>query len=348
MKIVKRADMPGHSAMFLRIGFILLALLCASLFLMVMHLNPLSVYGAMIKGSLGSLYRLKETVKFAVPLIILSIGIMIAFKMKFWNIGAEGQMFMGAFGASYFALFWGNLPGYILLPLMALGGIVCGGLWALLAGFFKVKWGTNETLLTLMLNYVARLWIMYLQFSIWRDPGSLGFPKIVSFGENAILPTVFGLHAGWIIAALLSVIMFVFMRKSKMGYEISVIGDSPGTAAYAGMKVARTTLLALFISGGLCGLAGMIQCSAVNQTLDIEITAGAGYTAIITAWLSNLNEAAVIFVSILFAMLVQGANYIQIVFQIPQSAAQILQGIILFFVLGGEFFIHYKISPTKG
>jgi simple sugar transport system permease protein len=230
---------------------------------------------------------------------------------------------------------------------MVLAGMLFGGLWALIPAFFKAQWGTNETIVTLMMNYIGIKWVTYLQYGPWRDPKSLGFPKIANFTENAILPEVFGVHIGWIIALVLVVLVHIFMNHTKKGYEIAVIGESINTARYAGINIKKTILIAIMLSGGLCGLVGMIQASAVNNTLSVEITGGVGYTAIITAWLASLSAPLVLLVSVLFAALLEGGSYIQTVFEIPQAAAQILQGIILFFVLGSEFFIRYKFVLVK-
>lgn len=343
-KISKMAQTSASYRMTIRIAAIMLAFLATSIFLAAMNLNPLKVYLELVKGAFGSPRRISETVKFAVPLVIVSIGIMLAFKMNFWNIGADGQMYMGAFCASYFALFHSNLPSYILLPIMALAGIIGGGIWAFIAAIIKVKFGTNETLLTLMLNYIAQLWITYLQSVLWRDPNAKGMNVIARFSDNARLPSLFGVNIGWIIAIVLVIAAFIYLRKTKSGYEISVVGDSPNTARYAGMNVGRIILITVFMSGAICGLAGMVQASGVTRTLTSNFTGGAGFTAIATAWLANLNELAIIPVCLLFAALVQGANSIEITFGIPNAAAQLLQGTILFFVLAGEFFINYKIK----
>jgi simple sugar transport system permease protein len=198
-----------------------------------------------------------------------------------------------------------------------------------------------------MMNYIGLKWIMYLQYGPWKDPNSLGFPKIANFTDNAILPKLFGVHIGWVIALLLVAAIYIFLKHTKKGYEIAVIGESIDTARYAGINIKRTILIAILLSGGLCGLVGMIQASAVNNTLSVEVTGGIGYTAIITAWLASLSAPVILLVSILFAALLEGGSYIQTVFGIPQSAAQIMQGIILFFVLGSEFFVRYKFIFVK-
>jgi simple sugar transport system permease protein len=198
-----------------------------------------------------------------------------------------------------------------------------------------------------MMNYIALKWITFLQYGPWKDPKSLGFPKIANFPENAILPELLGVHIGWVFALIMVVAIYIFIGHTKKGYEIAVIGESMNTARYAGINIKKTILIAIMLSGGLCGLVGMIQASAVNNTLSVEITGGVGFTAIITAYLSALNAPVILIVSVLFAALLEGGSYIQTVFGIPQSAAEILQGIILFFVLGSEFFVRYKFAFAK-
>ncbi|MCX7709349.1 MAG: ABC transporter permease [Clostridia bacterium] len=343
IRIAKRTDLTKLQSIKMRIAAVLLALLTAGIFILVLGHNPLSVYGAMLVGAFGNLYGFKETILLTIPLVITSLGISIAFKMKFWNIGAEGQIFMGAFGASFVALNFPHLPKPLLLLLMAVGGILCGGIWALVPAFFKAQFGTNETLFTLMMNYIALKWVTYLQYGPWRDPQANGFPKIADFGENAILPKFLGIHIGWIIALVLVFAINLFIHHTKKGYEISVIGESENTARYAGMDVKKIIVLAILLSGGLCGLAGMVQASAISKTLSVDVSGGIGFTAIITTWLGQLSSPLILLVSFLFAVMIQGGAYIQTVFQIPQAAASVLQGMILFFVLGSEFFIQYKV-----
>ncbi len=344
LRMSARTDCSRNEAIIIRTSAILLALSAVAVFIMLLGHNPFSVYLSMIEGAFGSGYRITETIRKAIPLIVASLGISLAFRLKFWNIGAEGQIMMGAFGATFFALNFQNLPSVILLPLMGLASIICGGIWGAIPAYFRAKFRTNETIFTLMMNYIALKWLTYLQYGPWKDPGALGFPKIPGFTENAVLPAFFGLHIGWIIAVVLIVIMHIFVNHTKRGYEINVVGESENTGRYAGMNVKFIIIYTIFLSGGLCGLAGMIEASGVNKTLSVEITRGVGYTAIITSWLSSLRAPVIAIVCILFAAMIQGGTFIQMAFQIPQSAAQILQGMILFFVLGSEFFIKYKIS----
>jgi len=344
LRITKRTECTKINIAAIRITAIFMAFLFFAIFLIVLGKNPFEVYSGMIKGSFGSPYRFREVINKTVPLAITSLGILTAFKMKFWNIGAEGQIMIGAFASSYFALFYSQLPKPLLLALMFAASVVGGGIWALIPAFFKTKFGTNETLFTLMMNYIALKWITYLQFGPWKDPKAIGFPKIANFKDNAIIPKVFGVNAGWILMFILCAIMYIFVYKTKKGYEIAVIGESENTARYAGMNVARVVMMALFISGGICGITGMILSSGVDNTLSVQVSGGVGYTAIITTWLSQLSPVLVLAVSFLFGILLQGSSYIQSAFEIPQAAAQVLLGMILFFVLGSEFFIQYSFK----
>ena len=347
IKIEAQNNCPKCKAFTFRVIAILLALIVGGLFILCIHKNPLSVYSSMIEGAFGTKYRLTETIVKTIPMLLCSLGIAVAFKLKFWNIGAEGQLMMGAVVASYIALNYGSLPSYVLLPLMLVAGSVAGAVWGGIPAFFRAKFRTNETIFTLMLNYIALKIIVYLQYGPWRDPSALGFPKIPNFSPNALLPKAFGIHVGLLIALAATLILYVFMKHSKRGYEISVVGESENTARYAGMNVSRIIITTLLISGGLCGLAGVIEASGVSKTLSEYISGGVGYTAITTAWLSGLNPLVMPIVCFLFAAMVQGGSYIQMAQEIPQSVALILQSTILFFVLGSEFFIRYKVTFHK-
>ena len=343
VRMAKRTHMSKQNAATIRTIAIILALVVSAFFIMALGHNPVSVYRAMILGSFGNAMRFKDTIKIAIPLVITSLGIMIAFKMKFWNIGAEGQILVGALFASYIALNFGNLPKPLLLIIMVISGTIGGGLWALFPAYLKVKFDTNETIITLMMNYIAIKWVTYLQYGPWRNPEAFGFPEIAKFSKNAVLPSLFGIHIGWLIALILVIVIHVFIKHSKRGFEITVVGESIETARYAGINVKKVILSSIFISGAICGLVGMIQASAVNQTLNIGISGGYGFTAIITTWLSGLKAIVIVPVSILFAAMIKGGSFIQTSFQIPQAAAVILQSTILFFVLGSEFFINYRL-----
>lgn len=344
--IVKREDLPRNREWIIRVLAILFSIVCAGLVVRILGYNPLEVFPSMVKGAVGTEIRLQQTILKAIPLIVTSLGILVAFKMKFWNIGGEGQIVMGALAAAYVALNAGTLPKALMLILMGLAAMIAGGIWAFIPAFFKAKMGVNETIFTLMLNYIAIKFVTYLQYGPWKSPDSQGFPKVAPFPSSAILPKVFGIHIGWIIALILVAVVYVFINHTKRGFEITVVGESRETARYAGMNISSIIMVAMLFSGGLCGLTGMIQASAVEKTLTAGLSAGYGFTAIITTWLSRLNAIAVLFVCIAFAILLQGGAYIQISMQIPAAVADMMQGIILFFVLGSEFFLQYKISQV--
>lgn len=345
IKIIKREDLKTKDAFVVRVIAILLALLFTSIFIAFLGYPPLKVLSEMFFGSIGSRMRLEETLNKTAPLLMTSLGILVAFKLKFWNIGAEGQIMMGALSASYVALNYAEyFSSFSLLSLMFLAAVLGGGVWAAIPAIFKIKMDTNETIFTLMLNYIAIKIVQYLQFGPWKDPQATGFPKIPTFQESAILPKIFGVPFSWILALILTILVALFLKYTKKGYEISVVGESMNTAKYAGMNVNVIILFAIFLSGALSGVVGMIQASSMEKTLNYTLSSGYGFTAIITTWLSGLKAPYIILTSLAFAMLVQGGNFVQISMQIPAAVSSMIQGVILFFVLGSEFFIRYKVS----
>jgi len=347
LQIVKKAGMETKQAIILRSAAVLLSLVFAALVIFIFGYNPIKIYAKMIEGSFFTPFRIQETIHKAIPLIILSLGVSVAFRMKFWNIGAEGQFYMGAVAASWVALNFGDLPMLVLIPLMFIVAFITGGLWSLVPAFLKIKCGASETLVTLMMNYIAIKFVTYLQIGPWKDPNAGGFAKIAKFTSNAVIPKVGGVHLGWIIALALAALVYFLIKYTKLGYEISVLGENMDTARYAGMNVAKIIILAVLISGGICGIAGMIQASAVERSLSDQLSAGLGFTAVITAWLSQLSAPVIVIVSFLFSVMLQGGAYIQTALQVPAAVAEIIQGIILFFVLGSEFFMQYKIVVHK-
>lgn len=345
IRITKRSGIPRKKEVLIRVLAVVLSIVCTGLMLLLFGFHPIEIFRSIIEGSFGTTLRIQQMLTKAIPLVIASLGIAIAFKMKFWNIGAEGQITMGAFGAAFVALNVGEtMPAAAVLFLMMMMAVICGGIWGLIPAFFKAKIGTNETIFTLMMNYIAIKFVTYLQYGPWMDPSANGFPRIPQFSANAVLPSVFGVNIGWIIALVLVAAVYFFMNHTKKGYEIAVVGESAETARYAGMNISRIIVIAMLLSGGLCGMVGMIQASAVEKTLVDTIANGYGFTAIITAWLARLNAVAILFVCIAFAALTQGGAYIQIALGVSSSVASIVQGMILFFVLGSEFFLQYKVS----
>lgn len=348
MRIVKKAELPAKKVMLLRIGAIALALIAGGLFVLSIGYNPIEVYKTFITGCFRSKMAVESTLKFMIPLVITSLGVTLAFKMLFWNIGAEGQIIMGAVCATYFALFHSDWNHVVLLIVMFLAGMIGGGLWGLIPAFFKIKFNTNETLLTLMLNYIALYIVYYLCEDPWRDPTAQGYHKIAYFNSNAFLDKIFGVHAGWLVAIVLAVFVYVYLKYSKHGYEIAVVGESKETARYAGMNVKKIIIRTMFLSGGICGICGMVQATGADHTLTNAVAGGVGFTAIIIAWLAQLNPIGIIVVAAFFSILEKGSGTVQTAFGLSADSADVLQGIVLFFFLACEFFIRYKFVFRKG
>lgn len=344
VRISKRDDIATWKKWCIRVGSIFLALILGSVFIMILGHNPIDVYMDMVNGALGTTTAKRTTVRMAIPLLGTALAIAPAFKMKFWNIGAEGQIMMGAIAASYFALFWvETIPHVPLLIIMFIAAAVAGGLWGLVPAYFKAKWGTNETLFTLMLNYIAIGIVAYLQNGPWIDPKGTGFPIIAMFSSDATLPKVAGVHIGWIIVLVMTVLMYFYMNFTKHGYEITVVGESQRTASYAGMNVSKVIMRTMFLSGAIAGIVGMLIVSGADHTLSTSTSGGVGFTAITVAWLAQLNPFGMVLMAGLLAILSKGANTIQTNFKIPASASKVLTGVILFSMLACEFFVNYRL-----
>lgn len=345
LQVSKRRNKAGwQERLLIRfIALILALIVCGAVIVALVKMNPVDVYKAIWDGAMGSERRMWQTIRDTMVLLCISIGLAPAFKMKFWNIGGEGQIIVGAVAAGYFGLFTAHiLPKVPLVILMMLAGILAGGLYGLLPAVCKAKWGTNETLFTLMLNYIALAFVKYLMNGPWKAPGS-SFPKIAMLAPGARLTKVLGVHWGWILALVIVVISSIYLSKTKQGYEIAVVGESNNTARYAGINVSKVFIRTMFISGALCGLVGMLQFAGADYTITEGIAGGVGFTAITVAWLAKMNPYGMLVVSVFIAMLERGANTIQTQFKIPASAADLLIGIILFFMLGCEFFISYRL-----
>ena len=327
---------------------IILAFVVSGLFLHFSGYDPSETFLRMFKGAFGSRYAISETIVKAVPLMLAGLAVSVAFRMKLWNIGAEGQLYMGAFAASWAALYCGGLSSWVLLPLMFLAGFAGGALWGFIPGFLRGYWQVNETIVTLMLNYVAISWVSFLVFGPWKDPASKGFPLTPRFSASGYLPTLGDsrVHLGLLIAVVIALILYLVLRYSRWGYEIKVIGESQNAARYAGMNVARNIVLVMVISGGIAGITGMIEVSGITHRLQQDISPGYGFTAVIVAWLARLHPFSIILVAFLFGALLVGGFGVQ-TFGIPYSIVLMLEGSILFFLLAGEFLRRYRIVLVR-
>lgn len=322
---------------------VVMALIVSGVVIGLCGYNPALMYREMLKGSFSSAYYFQQTIQKAIPLTIMGLGIAVCFKMGFFNVGAEGQFYIGVTAATYIALHTTGIPAGGTMALMYLSAFLAGGVWCLLAGAMKSRWGVSETLVTLMLNYIAMKLASYLQYVRWKDPGAFGFPKIANYPETLWLPHVAGVHAGWIIALVLTAMVWVLLHRMKLGYEIAVLGSSERTAFYAGMHTKRILLLASLIGGGICGLAGVIQATGVEHTMNDQMGGGMGYSAIVIAYMAHMEPTTILLTAFLFSVLLQGGAYMQVSMQIPSVASDVIQGIILLLILGGEFFSHYRI-----
>lgn len=349
--VVQRGESTRAQTWLFRFAAVLAALCMGGLFLWALGYNPFQVYASMLAGALGSAGMQKETIKLMIPLCLTTLGVTLAFKMRFWNIGAEGQICAGAIAASYFAYFHNHLPSCVLLPAMAAASVIAGGLWGLIPAWFKTRFGTNETLFTLMLNYIVGYVITFLREGPWRNPEG-GFAAMLRFPKQARLPSapipfVGDVHIGWIVMIFTVIAIFIYLKYTKQGYEIAVVGENENTARYAGMPVKKIILRTMFLSAGLCGLVGMLQVAGPDRQLTDAVANGRGFTAVSVAWLARLSPLGVLLVSFLFSVMEKGCSMMQTEFRIPASMSDILQGIILLCVLGAEFFIQYKIVKRK-
>ena len=324
------------------------ALVVGAVFLSLTGRDPAEVYEAMFKGALGSRYGLSETIVKAIPLMLCALGISAAFRMQLWNIGAEGQFYMGAFAASWLPLTFPHLPAVVMLPGMLLLGSAAGGLWGLIPAVLRARWKVNEIITTLMLNYVAILWVDFLVYGPWKDPKGFNFPLSAKFPAAAALPAIGDsrIHMGLFLALLLAVLFWILFEKSRWGYEVKVIGASESAARYAGMNISRNIFQVMVLSGAICGLAGMAEVSGIVGRLQPGLSPGYGYTAIIVAWISKLHPAAILIVAILFGALQVGGFFVQTM-GVPASVSSMLQGAVLFFVVGGEFLTKYRIVISR-
>ncbi len=363
MKIhfMKRENCPLWQKCCLYVGAVLLALLLGAALLMAMGVDPVAYYTRMFTmGTVGNKIAYKTYINYLkdfVPLVLTSVALSLAFKMRFWNIGGEGQFIMGAITAAFVAFKLGPvLPGPLALIAMCLAAMIVSGLYGLIAAALKVKFGTNETLLTLMLNYVALYFLVFLgeekaDWNFFLDPESVR-PVFASFADIVKFPSIpmggrFELNICVILTFLIGAAMFVYLKYTKQGYEISVVGDSIKTAQYAGMKTNRIVLWTVFLSAALIGLAAAFKVGTAG-ILSTSITADVGWTGIIVAWLAQLSTPVIFVVSALICILQYGSVIAASTFrQVDSSFANMLQGVILFLVLAVDFFIRFKIVFTK-
>ena len=321
--IVKRDTLPWYQAWGIRaVAIVLALLLCALITTLCTHLNPIKVFGTMFSGAFGSPRKIWILGQNLAILLCISLAVTPAFKMRFWNIGAEGQV---------------------------IAGILAGAVWAVIPAIFKAKWNTNETLFTLMMNYVATQLVAYF-IIVWESPKGSGKVGIINQSTEAgWLPQIGGYKylLTILVVAVLTVLVYIYLNYSKHGYEISVVGESERTARYVGIKVGKVIVRTMLLSGALCGIAGVLLVSGTDHTITTTIAGGQGFTAVMVSWLAKFNPLGMILTSFLLVFLDRGAGEISTAFGLNQSFADILSGIIIFFIIGCEFFITYRLSFRK-
>ena len=348
--ISKRDTLPLPKALLIRGGILVLALVfCGLITTLLTGQDPIAVYRTILKGAFGSPRRIGVTFRNVAVLLGISLAVTPAFKMRFWNIGAEGQTIIGCLATTTcMILLGGKVPHALLIVISLAAALLAGAIWGFLPAFFKAKWNTNETLFTLMMNYIAIQLASYF-IIVWEVPKGSG--KIGIINQST--------HAGWLpevgnayllpilVVGIVTVLMYVYLQYSKHGYEIAVVGESQRTASYAGIKVDRVIIRTMVLSGALCAMMGFIMTAGIDHTLTTTIVNSRGFTAVMVSWMSKFNPFIMIASSLLLVTMDRGASEVASTLSLNHSFADILTGIILFFIIATEFFITYKVALRK-
>ncbi len=344
--IVKREPMAWYFNLLIRGAAVVASLLVSAVIITLLTgKNPIEVYASMISGAFGSELRIWSLMQNIAILLCISLAVTPAFRMKFWNCGAEGQVLIGGLATVSVMMFLGDkLPYPVLLLVMLLASVLAGIIWSVIPAVFKALWNTNETLFTLMMNYVAiQLVAFFLKYFVKSGSGVLapmseyGLPVVA--GQSYLLNII--------IVAVLTALVYIYLRKTKQGYEISVVGESENTAKYIGINVRKVIIRTLVVSGALCGIAGLLLVGGTNHTISTTTVEGRGFTAIMVSWLAKFNPIYMVFTSFLIVFLQRGAGQVSTDFRLPSAISDIVTGIILFFIIGCEFFLQYKILVSK-
>ena len=354
VRVEPRLETSRWLAPLTSVGALIVALFIGGIVIQLGGGHPLKSYQHILKAAFGSVGVFNDTLVKATPLLLVGLACALAFRMRLWNIGAEGQFFMGAWGASavvLFPLLSKETPQPIMLAAMLLAGFACGALWGLAPGYLKARFNVNEIVTTLMMNYIATSWTLYWVFGAWSEggfqmsrmfPKNTWLPRMLDYARDVPAFRGLTLHLGILIGLLAALAVWFIVYSSKWGYEIRLIGDNPRAANYAGINIVRNTMLVMMLSGGLAGLAGMSEISGVVHRLQGAISPGYGFSGIIVAWLAKLNPFAVILVSILFGGLILAGREIQ-----PSGVPRMLQGIILFCVIASDVLLRYRVRVVR-
>ncbi len=351
IQISKRKALPWYGSLSVRAAAIVAALLvCAVVTTLLTGEDPLAVYKTIWSGAFGTPRKIWILLQNIAILLCVSLAVTPAFKMRFWNIGAEGQMLVGGLATAACMILLGDkIPNWLLIALMVPASCCAGAVWGGIPAICKARWNTNETLFTLMMNYVATQLVAYFVI-VWEVPKGAGKIGIINQSTEAgWLPQIGGYKylLNVLVVAVLTVLMYIYLNRSKQGYEIAVVGQSQRTAQYVGIKVGRVIVRTMLLSGALCGLAGFLLVAGTDHTITTTIAGGRGFTAVMVSWLAGFDPINMVFTSFLLVFLDRGASEISTNFGLNQSFGDILTGIILFFIIGSEFFIRYQIRLRR-
>lgn len=346
---------PGWYPAAVSLGAIIVALVIGGIIISIAGGDPIRSYEHIAEASFGSIGVISDTIVKATPILLTALACSVAFRMKLWNIGAEGQFIMGAWGASAIVL-WPVLPPetsrWIFIPVMILAGMAAGASWGLVPGFLKARFNVNEIISTLMMNYIAIAWVNFWIFAVWTEggfqmsrqfPDNAWLPRLLDYAKQVPIFSGLTTHLGLVLGVFAAVILWLVMYRSRWGYEIRVIGDNPQAAKYAGINISRNTILVMMLSGALAGLGGMSEVTGVVHRLQTSpIASGYGFTGIIVAWLAKLNPLVIIIVAILFGALLLAGREIQ-----PSGVPKMIQGIILVCLIASDFLFRYRIRIVR-
>lgn len=350
IKITDRDKITPFRSLMTNIFSLVAGIMAISLIFLLNKVNPLYAISEIFVGSFGSFYGFKETLTKAIPLILIGTGLTLAFRAKFWNIGAEGQLLMGAVFSTWTGLTLGPvLPSYIIIPLMFLAGFIGGAFWGIIPAILKIKYSINEVISTLMLNYICAEFLTMLIVGPWKGKARFGFPGTNDLPPSAVLGLIPGSrihYATLILAVICAVVLCILVYRTRFGYETRVVGDNPHAGKYAGINFLKTSVILMAISGGLAGFAGTGEVAGIHKYLGYPaaISSGYGFTAIIVAWLAKLNPLYAIASGIFFAGILVGGDAIQISLGLPAATVEIVNGTLLVFLIMGDYFLNHKIS----
>ena len=350
IRLSKKENLPFYKSLLIRLAAVLAALIvCSIVIISVTALNPLEIFAGILNGAFGTKRRFWVTIRDTLVLLLVAVGLVPAFKMRFWNIGAEGQILMGGLASAALMIYGAKIPNGLLIPLIMICSCIAGILWGILPAIFKAKYNTNETLFTLMMNYIAMQLISFCVV-FWENPVGSNSVGIINPSTNAgWFPSLFGQRYGLnlLIVIVVTLLMTFYLRYTKHGYELTVVGESWDTARYAGINLQKVLIRPMALSGAICGLAGCLVVSGVSHTISTSLSGGRGFTAIIVAWMSNFKTLAMVSVSFFLCLMDNGAIQIASQFGLNENVSDILIGIIIFFLIGSEFFTRYRVVFEK-